>query len=172
VKWAVALLAFLSTASAGAQERLVLPPQLEDFAKAHHCQPVSGFVTDDESDQAAPFDFGYEFHHGPPKVLLAGWCTKEAQKLRGTYTLLILAERSDHPLRSCPEEIPNVTRIGRPEIAAGPMVPYDFVMLDTGERLSVRATRIMFGVRNHVPGTADFYACVAGRWAHYSPQKK
>jgi hypothetical protein len=100
VKWAVALLAFLSTASAGAQERLVLPPQLEDFAKAHHCQPVSGFVTDDESDQAAPFDFGYEFHHGPPKVLLAGWCTKEAQKLRGTYTLLILAERSDHPLRT------------------------------------------------------------------------
>jgi hypothetical protein len=85
---------------------LVLPPQVEDFAKAHHCQPVSGFVTDEESNQAAPFDFHYEFHNGPPKVLLAAWCTKDAPESKGTHTLLIWAERPDHPLRSCPDENP------------------------------------------------------------------
>jgi hypothetical protein len=46
------------------------------------------------------------------------------------------------------------------------------VMMDTGERLTVRESRIMFGVRNHLPWGKDFYACVAGRGAHYSPEKK
>jgi len=52
------------------------------------------------------------------------------------------------------------------------MVPHDFVMMDTGERLSVRETRVMFGVENHLPEGVDYYACVAGRWAHYSPEQK
>ncbi len=52
----------------------------------------------------APFD--YEFHHGPPKALFAAWCTKDAPESKGTYTLLIWSERPDHPLRSCPDEIP------------------------------------------------------------------
>lgn len=163
--------AVMLTVPADGQERLVLPPQVEEFAKAHHCQPVSEFVTDEESSQAAPFDFGYEFHHGPPKALFAAWCTKGTPESKGTYTLLIGAERSDHPLRSCPDEIPNVRRIGHPSIGAGPMVPHDFVIMDTGERLTVREPRIMFGVRNHVLRGKDFYACVAGMWAHYSPEK-
>ena len=50
------------------------------------------------------------------------------------------------------------------------MVPHDFVMIDTGERLTVRESRIMFGVRNHYHSGNDFYACVAGRWARYSPE--
>jgi hypothetical protein len=95
-----AFFAIMLTVPAGGQERLVLPPQVEDFAKAHHCQPVSGFVTDEESSQAAPFDFGYEFNHGPPKALFAAWCTKDApESSKGTYTLLIWSERLDHPLR-------------------------------------------------------------------------
>ena len=163
--------AVILTVPVSGQERLVLPPQLEEFAKAHHCQPVPGFVTDEGSSQAASFDFHYEYYHGSPKVLLAAWCTKAAPESKGTYSLLILAERPDHPLRSCPDEIPNVTRIGRPSLDAGPMVPHDFVMIDTGERLTVREPRIMFGVRNHVPWGNDFYACVAGQWAHYSPEK-
>jgi hypothetical protein len=168
-----AFFAIMLTVPAGGQERLVLPPQVEDFAKAHHCQPVSGFVTDEESSQAAPLDFGYEFNHGPPKALFAAWCTKDApESSKGTYTLLIWSERLDHPLRSCPSEIPNVTRIGHPSVDAGPMVPHDFVMMDTGERLTVRDSRIMFGVRNHVTWGKDFYACVGGRWAHYSPENK
>jgi hypothetical protein len=157
---------------AASQARLILPPHLEDVAKAHHCQPVSGFVTDGESSDAAPYDFRYEFDYEPPKVLLAAWCTKDGPQSKGTYTLLIWAERPDHPLRSCPDEIPNVPRIGRPELDAWPMVPRDFVMMDTGERLTVRESRIMFGVRHHVPWGKDFYACVAGGWAHYSPEKK
>lgn len=32
----------------------------------------------------------------------------------GTNTLLTWAEREDQPLRSCPDEIQNVTKIGRP----------------------------------------------------------
>jgi hypothetical protein len=172
VRLVAAVFAVMLTVPAGGQERLVLPPQVEDFAKAHHCNPVSGFVTDEESSQAAPFDFGYEFHHGPPKVLFVAWCTKDPPELKGIYTLLIKVERQHHPLRSCPDEIPNVTRIGHPSLDAWPMVPYDFVMMDTDERLTVRESRIMFGVRNHVRWGKDFYACVAGRWAHYSPEKK
>jgi len=52
------------------------------------------------------------------------------------------------------------------------MYPHDFVMMDTGERLSVRETRVMFGVENHLPEGVDYYACLAGQWAHYSPEKK
>jgi len=155
----------------GAQERLVPPPYLEDLAKAHHCVPVLGFVADEESSHAAPFELHYEFKYQPPKALLAGWCAKDAAKPKA-YTLLIWAERGDHPLRSCPDEIPNVRRIGHPLIGAWPMVPHDFVMMDTGERLGVKETRVMFGVQDHLPGGVDTYACVAGRWAHYSPEKK
>jgi hypothetical protein len=36
--------------------------QVEDFAKVHRCQPVSGFVTDEESSRAAP-----EYNDGPTK---------------------------------------------------------------------------------------------------------
>ena len=132
----------------GAQERLVPPPYLEDLAKAHHCVPVLGFVADEESSHAAPFELHYEFKYQPPKALLAGWCAKDAAKPKA-YTLLIWAERGDHPLRSCPDEIPNVR-----------------------ERLGVKETRVMFGVQDHLPGGVDTYACVAGRWAHYSPEKK
>lgn len=87
-------------------------------------------------------------------------------------SLLIWAEREDQPLRSCPDEIPNVKRIGRPELDAWPKIPRDFVMIDTGERLTVREPRVMFGVENHLPEGVDYYACVTGRWAHYSPEKK
>jgi len=38
--------------------------------------------------------------------------------------------------------------------------------------LRVRETRVMFGVENHLPEGVDYYACVVGRWAHYSPEKK
>jgi hypothetical protein len=148
----------------GSQERLVPPPHLEDLAKAHHCAPVLTFVADGESNHAAPYDLHYEFKYQPPKALLAGWCIKAAAKPK-TYTLLIWAEREDQPLRSCPDEIPNATRIGRPSIEARPMVPHDFVMMDTGERLTVRETGVMFGVENHLPEGVDYYACVAGRWA-------
>ena len=167
-----AFFAVMLAVPVGGQERLVLPPQLEDFARAHHCKPVSGFVTDEESSDAAPFSFQYEFHDGPPKVLLAAWCTKDTPQSKGTYSLLILAERQGTPLRSCPDEIPNLMRIGRPEIYAGPMIPHDFVMMDTGERLTVRESRIMFGVRNHLPSGKEFYACIVGRWAHYLPERR
>jgi len=69
------------------------------------------------------------------------------------------------------DEIPNAARIGHPTLDAGPMVPHDFLMIDTGERLTVRESRIMFGVRNHHSSGNDFYACVAGRWARCSPEK-
>lgn len=167
-----AFMAVMLTVPVVGQERLVPPPQLENFAKAHHCQPVSEFVTDEESSDAAPFSFGYEFHYGQPKSLLAAWCTKLTPQSRGTYSLLILAERQDHPLHECPDEIPNIKRIGRPSIEAGPMIPHDFVMLTTGTRPTVRESRVMFGVRNHVGWGQDFYACVAGQWAHYEPEKK
>jgi hypothetical protein len=103
---------------------------------------VSEFVTDEESSQVTPFDLSYEFHHGPPKTLLAAWCTKAGAGAKATYALLILAERADHPLRTCPDEIPNLTRIGRPSLEAESMIPHDFVMMDTGERLTVRDSRI------------------------------
>jgi hypothetical protein len=163
--------AFLA-APAIAQGQLVFPLQLTDLAKTHNCRPVSGFVTDEQSNQAAPFSLSYEFHYEPAKVLLTAWCFKNAPNTGQTYTLLILAERQDHPLRTCPDEIPNIKRIGRPSIEAEPMIPHDFVMLNTGERLTVREPRVMFGVRNHVSWGQDFYACVAGRWAHYEPEKK
>lgn len=167
-----AVFAVLLTVPAGGQERLVIPPQVEEVAKAHHCQPVSAFVTDEQSSQAALFDLHYEFHFDPPKTLLAAWCTKDAPVSKGIYALFILAERLDHPLHSCPDEIPNVTRIGHPALDAAPMVPHDFVMMDTGERLTFRESRIMFGVRNHVAWGQDFYACFAGKGAHYLPEKK
>jgi hypothetical protein len=103
---------------------------------------VSEFVTDEESSQVTPFDLSYEFHHGPPKTLLAAWCTKAGAGAKATYALLILAERADHPLRTCPDEISNLTRIGRPSLEAESMIPHDFVMMDTGERLTVRDSRI------------------------------
>jgi hypothetical protein len=168
----VGMTAVLMVGRLGAQEILVPPPQLNQVGKAHHCSPIVRSVVDEESRQAASFDIRYEFDHGPPKALLAGWCTKDARKPNGPYTLLIWAERDDQPLRSCPDEIPNVKRIGRPELDAWPKIPHDFVMMDTGERLSDRKTRVMFGVENHLPEGVDYYACVIGRWAHYSPEKK
>jgi hypothetical protein len=171
MKIVVGIFVLLLAMSLGAQETLVPPPQLNKIAKAHHCLPVVSFVADEKSSQAAPFELHYEFKYQPPKALLAGWCTKDASQPKGTYTLLIWAEREDQPLRSCPDEILNVKRIGRPELEAWPKIPHDFVMMDTGERLSVRETRVMFGVENHLPEGVDYYACVAGRWAHYSPEK-
>lgn len=167
-----AIFAVLLTVPAGGQERLVLPPQVEEVARAHHCQPVTEFVTDEESSHAAPFELRYEFKFDPPKAFLAAWCAKDAPASNRISTLLVWAERPDHPLRSCPDEIPNATWIGHPTLDAGPMVPHDFVMIDTGERLTVRESRVMFGVRNHHQSGNDFYACVAGRWARYSPEKK
>jgi hypothetical protein len=168
--WCVALI--LVGAATMAQERLVPPPHLEDLAKAHHCVQVLGFVADEESNQAAPFDLHYEFKYQPPKTLLAGWCTKDAGKPNGPWTLLIWAEREGHPLRSCPDEIANVKRIGRPAIETWAMIPHDFVMMDTGERPGVKDIRMMFGVQNHLPGGIDYYACMAGRWARYAPERK
>jgi hypothetical protein len=156
----------------GAEEILVAPPQLDQVAKAHHCLPIVSFVVDEKSQQAASFEVHYESHYGPLKALLAGWCTKDKSNPKGTYTLLIWAEREDQPLRSCPDEIPAIRQMGHPTIEARPKIPHDFVMLDTGERLSVRETRVMFGVENHLPEGVDYYACVAGRWAHFSPEKK
>lgn len=156
----------------GAQETLVPPPQLLEVAKAHHCLPVVSFVADEESKQAAPFGLRYELHYGPPKTLLAGWCAVDPSRPKPPYTLLIWAEREDQPLRSCPDEIPNLKRVGRPALEAWPKIPHDFVTMDTGERLSARGMQVMFGVENHLPEGVDYYACVAGRWAHYSPEKQ
>jgi hypothetical protein len=167
----VGMVALLLAVRMSAQERLVLPPHLEDLAKAHDCLPVLGFVADEESGQAAPFEIYYEFEYQPPKALLAGFCKKDTRP-KGSYTLLVWTEREDHPLRSCPDAIPNVTKIGHPSIEAWPMVPHEFVMMDSGERLAAKETRIMFGVQNHLLEGVDYYACVAGRWAHYSPEKK
>jgi hypothetical protein len=173
MRFSGAIFAVLLTVSAEGQQRLVLPPQVAEVARAHHCQPVTEFVTDEESNHAAPFELTYEFKFDPPKAFLTAWCAKDAPAWKGINTLLVWAERPDHPLRSCPDEIPTVTGIGHPTLDAGPpMVPHDFVMIDTGERPTVRESRIMFGVRNHHHSSSDFYACVAGRWAHYSPEKK
>jgi hypothetical protein len=172
MKVVVAIFAVLVAAPLCAEEILVPPPQLDQVAKAHQCSPIISLVVDEESRQAASFDVHYEFHHGPPKALLAAWCTKDVSKPKWPYTLLIWAERQDQPLRTYPDEIPNVKRMGNPAIDAWPKIPHDFVMMDTGERLSVRETRVMFGVENHLPEGVDYYACVVGRWAHYSPEKK
>jgi hypothetical protein len=172
MKLVVAIFAALLVVPLSAEEILVPPPQLDQVAKAHHCLPVVSFVVDEESRQAASFEVHYEFHHGAPKALLAGWCTKDASKPKGPYTLLIWAEREDQPLRSCPDEIPNVKQIGHPAVDAWQKIPHDFVMMDTGARLTVREMRAMFGVENHLPEGVDYYACVVGRWAHYSPEKK
>lgn len=166
-----AVIATAFSAFASGQEVLVLPPPVEEFAKAHNCNPVSDFVTDERSNKAPPYDFRYE-STDPPKVMLAAWCTNSAKTGKGAYTLLVWATRPDHPLRRCPAEISNVRVIGRPEMDVAPMVPHDFVLMDSGERLPVRESRIMFGVRNHLRSGNDFYACVAGRWAHYAPGKR
>lgn len=166
----VLLAVIVAGTAAGHVSILVLPSQVRAFAKEHHCQPVTEFVLDEDSSEAAPYDFGYEFDHDPPAAQFAACCKKEGAQAKGTYTLLIGAERPDNPLHSCPDEIPNVSRIGRPSIEAAPMVPHDFVIIDTGERLTVRELRIMFGVRNSLPWGKDFFACVAGRWARYTPE--
>jgi hypothetical protein len=166
-----AIFAALLSALALGQGILILPPPVEEVARDHHCDPVANYVTDEESREAAPFDFRYE-SVDPPRFMLAAWCTKAEQKAKGTYTLLVWASRSDHPLRTCPAEIANITAIGRPEMDAAPMVPHDFVLMDTGQRLAIREQRIMFGVRNHLRSGKDFFACVAGKWAHYAPEKR
>jgi hypothetical protein len=168
---AAAILAVALSGPAFGQRILVLPPPVEDVAKAHHCDALSSFVTDEESSEAAPFDFRYE-SVDPPKFMLAAWCIKAENKAKGAYTLLVWASRPDHPLRTCPAEITNVAAIGRPEMDAAPLVPHDFILRDTGQRLPVREPRMMFGVRNHLRSGKDFYACVAGRWAHYAPEKR
>lgn len=172
MKIVVGIFSVLLAAPVAAQETLVPPPQLLQVARAHHCSPVIRFVADEESSQAASYGLRYEFHYGPPKTLLAGWCTKDKSKPERPYTLLIWAEREDQPLHTCPDEIPNIKRIGRPAIEAWPKIPHDFVIIDTGERLGARESTVMFGVENHLPEGVDYYACVAGRWAHYSPEKK
>jgi hypothetical protein len=70
----VGVTAVLLAAPLSAQERLVPPPHLEDLAKAHHCVPVLGFIADEESSRAAPFDIHYEFKYQPPKALLTRFC--------------------------------------------------------------------------------------------------
>ena len=173
VEYSVAIGLLLLSATAGAREQLVLPPQMKQLAEAHHCKPVSKFVYDGVSREAAPFDFEYEWPKGKAKALLAAWCEKPAASARSDrrYSLVILAERPDQPLHMCPDEIPNVRQIGRPQIFAAPMIPHDFVVMGIGERLPVTEPRIMFGVINHLPGRDDYYACVVGRWAYYSRNK-
>lgn len=173
VAYSVATGLLLLASTAGAREQLVLPPQMNQLAQAHHCKPVSKFVDDGVSREAAPFEFRYEWPNGKPKVLLAAWCEKPAASARSnrTYSLVIMAERPDQPLHMCPDEIPNVRQIGRPQIFVGPMVPHDFVVMGIGKRLSVTEPRIMFGVINHLPDRDDYYACVVGRWAYYSRSK-
>jgi hypothetical protein len=96
MKLVVAVFVALQAVPLSAEETLVPPPQLDQVAKAHHCSPIVSFVVDEESRQAS-FDIHYEFHHGPPKALLAGWCTKDVSKAKGPYTQLIWAERQDQP---------------------------------------------------------------------------
>jgi len=170
MRFAVAFFATSFFASAIAQERLILPREVEDLAKAHHCEPVSHDLESDDPTQLTPFDIS----NVPPKIMIAAWCTKGSAKPASaqTYTLLIWVQAPDNPLRTCPDEIQNVPRIGSPRLYAGPMVPHDFTFMDTGLRLTVRDSRIMFGVRNLVPGRQEFYACIVGRWAHYAPERK
>ena|ERR1700722_17685053 len=102
------LVSLLAVPASG-QERLVLPPQLETFAKAHHCKPVSEFVTDEESSQATPFDLSYEFHHGPPKTLLAAWEMTH-------YSIDLSGWRRSRDGVACRTGPRNVRRLGAGEI--------------------------------------------------------
>jgi hypothetical protein len=166
----IALFAALLVSSALSNERyveaLVFPPEFEEMAKAHHCDPVLHALEADDPSETMPF----ALRDIPPRRMVAGWCTKSSATPQSppTYILLVGAP-VDNPLSSCPDEIHNIKRIGGPSFDAGPMVPHDFVFLGTQERPSVREPRIMFGVRIRTPGPKA-YGCMVGRWALYTPE--
>jgi hypothetical protein len=157
-----------SLSKEGYVETLVFPPEFEEMAKAHHCDPVLRALESDDPWETMPFDL----RDIPPKRTVAGWCTRNSptSKSTPTYILMISAPSPDNPLHYCPDEIHDIARIGSPSIDVLPMVPHDFVFLGTTERPTVLETRIVFGVRIRTPGSKPFYACMGGRWALYAPE--
>jgi hypothetical protein len=168
----LALVATLLVSSAlskkGYVETLVFPPEFEEMAKAHHCDAVLHALESDDPSETMPFDL----RDIPPKRTMAGWCTRNTAPSNSTpnYILVILAPSLDNPLHYCPDEILGITRIGSPSIDALPMIPHDLVIVGTHERPTVKETRVMIGIRIRTPGPKAFYACIAGRWALFSPE--
>jgi hypothetical protein len=125
----IALFAAILVSSAlgkeGYVETLVFPPEFEELAKAHHCNPVHHALESDDPSETMPFDL----RDIPPKRVIVGWCMKNSAtpKSTPTYILMIGAPSPDNPLHYCPDEIHGITRIGSPSIDALPMIPHDFV---------------------------------------------
>jgi hypothetical protein len=55
-------------------ETLVFPPEFEEMAKAHHCDPVLHALEADDPSETMPFDL----RDIPPKRTVAGWCTRNS----------------------------------------------------------------------------------------------
>jgi hypothetical protein len=163
------LLMICSVASA---ETLVLPPDMLELFKAHHCDAVVDYNNSPQGlDKNVPFDYS----GWPGSRHIIAWCTRDLKKPAADrkYVMVLSFEKTNEPLRKCPGEIANMLHIGGIRLTKPTLIStreYPLRFLDTG-KLVERAEPFLTDVilnRNPVDGSLELFTCVDGRWARAS----
>jgi len=157
--------------SAMAQERLVMPPDVLQLFKAHHCDAVDDYDNSPQAVDNAPFD--YQSSRGVRHSV--AWCTRESKKPANDrkYVMALYFEKSNEPLRKCPDEIPNMLQIGGLKLIEHTKISpsiFRLRFLDTGEAVERKEPFLTDGVLNRNPadGNVELFTCIDGRWARAS----
>lgn len=157
---------------ATAQETLVIPPDMLELFKAHHCDAVND---NNKSllglDSNVPFDYS----GWPGSRHIVAWCTRDLKKPPSgrKYIMVLSFENVNDPLRKCPGEIANMPHIGglrllEPTQISTKKFPLRF--LDTGKVVEQKEPFLTDAILNRSPvdGSLELFTCVDGRWARAS----
>jgi len=154
---------------AGAQETLVLPPDMLDLFKSHHCDAVDDYNNSrDGTRDNVPFDYS----SWPGSRHIVAWCTRDLKKpaAERKYVMVLSFEKVDDPLRKCAGEIANMSHIGgiklmKPTQISTTQFPLRY--LDTGKSVQRSEPFLSDAILNRNPsdGSLELFTCVDGRWA-------
>lgn len=157
---------------ASAQESLVIPPDVLDLFKAHHCEAVDAFNhSRDGAGDNVPFDYS----SWPGSRHIVAWCTRDLKKpaAERKYVMVLSFEKVDDPLRQCAGEIANMSHIGgirlmKPTQISTTQFPLRF--LDTGKPVQRAEPFLTDAILNRSPSdsTLELFTCVDRRWARAS----
>ena len=96
---------------ANAQGTLVIPPDMADLFKAHHCEAVEDYNNSPQGlDTNVPFDYS----SWPGSRHIIAWCTRDLKKpaAERKYVMVLSFENAGEPLRKCVGEIADMRHIG------------------------------------------------------------
>jgi hypothetical protein len=157
---------------ASAQGTHVIPPDMMDLFKAHHCEAVDDYNNSPEGlDNNVPFDYS----SWPGSRHIIAWCTRDLKKPAADrkYVMVLSFEKVNDPLRKCAGEIANMSHIGGIKLMEPTQIStrkFPLRFLDTGkpvERAEPFLTDAILN-RNPVDGSLELFTCVDGRWARAS----